>query len=157
MKLYIKQRVFSWGDKFTVKDENGTDVYRAAGEVFTWGKKLHLYDNAGQEVAFIRQKVISWLPRYYAEVNGRTIEVVKQISFFRPKYRVEGLPWRLEGDFFAHEYALIDDGGNTVMQMSKHWFTWGDSYELAIADPALAPEALCVALVVDCAVAQEQS
>ena len=27
MKLYIKQKVFSWGDKFTVKDETGRDKY----------------------------------------------------------------------------------------------------------------------------------
>ena len=25
MKLYIKERVFSWNDQFTVKDENGWD------------------------------------------------------------------------------------------------------------------------------------
>ena len=25
MKLYIKQKVFSWGDKFTVKDQDGRD------------------------------------------------------------------------------------------------------------------------------------
>ncbi len=29
MKLYIKQKVFSWGDKFTVKDEAGRDRYYA--------------------------------------------------------------------------------------------------------------------------------
>ena len=28
MKLYIKQKVFSWGDKFTVKDVNGEDLCR---------------------------------------------------------------------------------------------------------------------------------
>ena len=29
MKLYIKEKVFSWGDKFHVKDENGPDRYYA--------------------------------------------------------------------------------------------------------------------------------
>ena len=41
MKLYIKQKVFSWGDKFTVKDVNGEDRYFVEGEIFSWGKKLH--------------------------------------------------------------------------------------------------------------------
>ena len=53
MKLYIKEKVFSWGDKFTVKDENGNDKYLVQGEVFSWGKKLHVYDSVGREVAFI--------------------------------------------------------------------------------------------------------
>ena len=44
MKLYIKQKVFSWGDKFTVKDVNGEDRYFVEGEIFSWGKKLHVYD-----------------------------------------------------------------------------------------------------------------
>ena len=38
MKLYIKQKVFSWGDKFTVKDEAGRDRYYVEGEVFTFGR-----------------------------------------------------------------------------------------------------------------------
>ena len=49
MKLYIKQKVFSWGDKFTVKDVNGEDRYYVEGEIFSWGKKLHVYDMRGNE------------------------------------------------------------------------------------------------------------
>ena len=41
MKLYIKQKVFSWGDKFTVKDEFGNDKYIVEGEIFTWGVVLN--------------------------------------------------------------------------------------------------------------------
>ena len=47
MKLYIKEKVFSWGDKFTVKDAYGEDKYIVEGEVFSWGKKLHVYDRTG--------------------------------------------------------------------------------------------------------------
>ena len=65
MKLYIKQKVFSWGDKFTVKDEAGRDCYYVEGEIFTFGRKLHVYDMRGREVAFIKQEVWSWMPRYY--------------------------------------------------------------------------------------------
>ena len=43
MKLYIKQKVFSWGDKFTVKDEAGRDSYYVEGEIFTFGRKLHMH------------------------------------------------------------------------------------------------------------------
>ena len=38
VRLYIKQKVFSWGDKFTVRDENGRDRYYVEGEIFTFGK-----------------------------------------------------------------------------------------------------------------------
>ena len=42
MKLYIKQRVFSWRDRFTIKDESGNDRYAAEGEFFTWGDSYEL-------------------------------------------------------------------------------------------------------------------
>ena len=73
MKLYIKQKVFSWGDKFTVKDVNGEDRYFVEGEIFSWGKKLHVYDMCGNEVAFIQQKLFSFLPRYFVYVGDAHI------------------------------------------------------------------------------------
>ena len=81
MKLYIKQKVFSWNDKFTVKDEYGKDRYTVEGEIFSFGKKLHVYDMAGNEVAFIQQKVFSFLPRYYVFVGDTQIaEIVRKIG-----------------------------------------------------------------------------
>ena len=38
MKLYIKQKVFSWNDKFSVYDANGEERYFVEGEFFSWEK-----------------------------------------------------------------------------------------------------------------------
>ena len=38
MKLYIKQKVFSWVDRFTVFDETGADKYHVEGEFFSWAR-----------------------------------------------------------------------------------------------------------------------
>jgi len=157
MKLYLKQKVFSWRDRFFAKDEYGNDRYAVEGELFTWGKKLHIYDANGNEAAFIRQKIFSWLPRYFVEIDGRVVcEIVKEFTFFKPSYRLEGLSWRVEGDFFAHEYSLYDNN-RQIMRMSKKWFTWGDSYELDIADARDELLCLCVTLAVDCALAGSNS
>ena len=157
MTLYMKQAVFSWGDKFTVKDEYGQDRYYVQGEVFALGKKLHIYNVHGQEVAFIHQKLLSWMARYNIEIGGRPVcQVVQELALLRQKYRVEGLPWRMEGDFWAHEYELYSPSG-PVMRLSKEWFTWGDSYELDIAEPGDELLCLCVALAVDCALAAQQA
>ena len=61
MKLYIKQHIFTWGDRFSIFDENGNERYYVEGEIFTWGKKLHLYDHQGREQAFIQQEVLTFL------------------------------------------------------------------------------------------------
>lgn len=150
MKLYIKEKVFSLGDKFTVKDAFERDKYVVEGEIFTWGKKLHIYDMTGQEVAFIKQEVWSFLPRYYVFCNGRQVaEIKKEFSFLFPKYSIEGLGWEIEGSFTAHEYEIYQNG-RTIVSISKEWLTWGDSYELDILDPADEIIALAVVITIDC-------
>ena len=150
MKLYIKEKVFSWGDKFTVKDEHGYDKYVVEGEVFTWGKKLHIYDMTGREVAFIKQEVWSFLPRYYVFCGGQQVaEIKKEFTFLFPKYSIEGLGWEIDGSFLAHEYE-ITQRGRSIVTISKEWMTWGDSYELNIANPADEILALAVVITIDC-------
>lgn len=155
MKLYIKQKVFSWGAKFTVKDEAGNDRYFVQGEVFSWGRKLHVTDTSGKEVAFIQQKVLSFLPRYFVFVDGKEVaEIVKEFSFFRPKYSIEGLGWEISGDFWSHNYTITRND-NTIVKIRKEWMTWGDSYELDITDPRDETVALAVVLTIDCVMAAQ--
>ena len=150
MKLYIKEKVFSWGDKFTVKDEHGYDKYVVEGEVFTWGKKLHIYDMTGREVAFIKQEVWSFLPRYYVFCGGQQVaEIKKEFTFLFQKYSIGGLGWEIDGSFLAHEYE-ITQRGRSIVTISKEWMTWGDSYELNIANPADEILALAVVITIDC-------
>jgi len=150
VKLYIKEKVFSWGDKFTVKDELGNDKYIVEGEVFSWGKKLHVYDMRGNEVSFIKQEVWSFLPRYYVFCGDRQVaEIKKEFTLFFPRYSIEGLGWEIEGSFMAHEYE-ISQNGRSIVSISKEWMTWGDSYELDIAKPADEIVALAVVLTIDC-------
>ena len=149
MKLYLKQKVFSFGDKFFVYDENGEERYRVEGQVFSFGKKLHVYDRNEREVAFIRQKITAFMPRYYIEKNGVEIaEVVRKFTLFYPKYEIGGLGWEVDGDFFDHDYQILENG-RTVATISKQWMTWGDTYEIDIASGVDEVTALAVALVID--------
>ena len=150
MKLYIKEKVFSWGDKFFVKDETGNDKYIVQGEVFSWGKKLHVYDMMGSEVAFIKQEVWSWMPRFYVFCGERQVaEIRKEFTFFFPKYAIEGLGWEINGRFMEHDYE-ITQAGMPIVTITKEWMTWGDTYELDIRDPRDEIIALAVVLTIDC-------
>ena len=150
MKLYIKEKVFSWGDKFFVKDALGNDRYTVEGEIFTLGKKLHVYDPQGNEVAFIRQELLTFLPCFTVSTNGREIaQVKKEFSFLLPRYSIEGLGWEIEGSFLDHEYRITQNG-IPIVTITKEWMTWGDSYELDIRDPSHEILALAVVLTIDC-------
>lgn len=156
MQLFIKQKVFSWGDKFFVKNQYEEDVFYVQGEAFSIGKKLRIYDMGERELVFIKQKVLTFLPRYYIYQNEETVaEVVKKISLLKQKYIVNGLDYTIDGDFLAHEYEVKDNTGNTIMTVSKKWMTWGDTYVIDtfdIVDPAIA---VSLVVIIDACLAAE--
>lgn len=150
MKLYIKQKVFSFKDKFNVFDFNGNVKYRAEGELISFGKKLHVYDHNDREVIFIRQKLITFLPKYEVSVLGNEpVEIVKNFTFLKHEYSIPAWNIKVHGDFFAHEYS-VEQNGMVIAHMSKEWLTWGDTYGINIADGCNELLVLAVILVIDC-------
>lgn len=155
MKLFIKQKVFSWKDKFTVKDEMGADRYFVEGEIFSFGKKLHVYDAHQTERIFLQQKVWSFLPRFFVFVDGLQVaEIVKEFTFMKPKYSVLGLNWEVNGNFWAHDYEILNQG-HVVVTIKKEWLTWGDTYVLDIGDARDEINALAVVLAIDAVMSQQ--
>ena len=153
MRLYMKEKVFSWNERFTVKDENGWDKYFVEGELFSWGKKLHVYDAGHQEVAFIRQELFTLLPRYQVYLgDDLAAEIVKEFTFLLPRYSIQRLGWEIQGSFLGHDYAITKNG-RTIVTIHKEWMTWGDCYELDIARGADEIVALATVLAIDCATA----
>lgn len=156
MKLYIKQHIFTWGDQFSIYDEGGNEMFYVEGEVFTFGKKLHLYDITGKELAYIEQKLFSFLPKYHIFREGYEVaEVVKEFTFFKHEYSVNGFGWTVQGDFFDHEYAITDNG-EAVAEISKEWFTFGDAYQIDIGEGMDVVDALSVVLVIDACIDAER-
>lgn len=154
MKFYIKQKVFSWKDKFTIYNECGNEAYFVEGELFSIGKKLNLFDTNHNQLAHIHQKVLSFLPRYFIEIDGKDVaEVVKHFTLFTQKFSVTGYDWQVDGDFLAHEYRIYRDN-YTVATISKEWFTFGDAYSINITDGVEPVSVLCVVLIIDAILAQ---
>ena len=146
MRLYMKQKVFSWKDKFSIKTESGEDRYYVEGKAISIGKKLRIYDPAENELAFVNQKVVSLMPKFCVEMNGEEVAVIKKkITFLKPKYLIEGPGWEVKGDFFSHDYEIVENG-RTIVAIHKKWMAWGDSFELDIVDES--QEVLAVAVVI---------
>jgi uncharacterized protein YxjI len=156
MKLYLQQKVFSIGDKFTLYDESGAERYFVQGEVFSFGKKLHILDMAGNELAMIRQRLMTFLPRYSVEIGGTVVaEIVKKFTLFHNEYAIEGLGWTVHGNMFDHDYEICS-GNAVIARVSKQWFTFGDAYEIEISPNAHLVTALAVVLVIDACLEQQR-
>ena len=153
MRYVLKQKLFSLGDDFLIKDAEGRDVYFVDGKVFSFGDQLSFQDLEGHELAFIKQQVFSWGKTYEIVRDGTVAAVVKKELFalFHHRFTVD-VPGpddlEAEGDFTDHEYTFRR-GTRTVATVSKKWFSWTDTYGVEIEsgeDPVLI---LASAVVVD--------
>ena len=150
MKLYIKQRIFSWNDSFSVYDSMERELFTVQGALFSFGKKLTIFDRTDREIYRIEQELFRFRPRYHIVKHGEIeATVVKEFSMFKPYYTVEGPGWEVQGDFFDHDYE-ITDGGRLVASVQKQWFTWGDTYEINVDDAYDPVAVLAVAIIIDC-------
>jgi uncharacterized protein YxjI len=136
MRYVLRQKLLSWGDDFTIRDEAGNDVYFVDGKAFSIGDQLSFRDMAGHEVAFIKQKIFSWGPTYEVHRNGTVAAVVKRelFSFIHHRFTVDVPgPDDLEatGSFTDHEYTFTR-GDRAVANVSKRWFSWADTYGIEV-------------------------
>jgi len=159
MRYVMKQKFWSWGDDFVIRDENGRDVYFVDGRAFSWGDKLSFQDMQKNEVAFIRQKLLSWGPTYEITRGGQLLAVVKKKLFtlLRCRFTVD-VPGPddlvAQGSFLDHEYNF-ERHDQTVAQVSKRWFSWTDTYGVDIPHENDVLLVLASAVVIDMVCHQE--
>jgi uncharacterized protein YxjI len=153
-QLYLKQKVFSLGGKFTVKDQQEKDVYYVEGSFMKVPKTFTIMNTSRDEVALITKKTFSFLPKFFVKVNGREVLMIKkEFSFFKARYTIDAAGIEVHGNWWDMEFQVIQRG-DVVGKVSKEWFTWGDSYKVQIMDEKM--EAIIIALVVaiDCVKAE---
>ena len=138
MRYVMKQKLFAFGDDFTIRNEAGDDVFFVDGKAFSFGDQLSFRDMQGKELAFIKQKLLNFAPTYEIHRDGKVVAVVKKKLFALIHHRftvdVPG-PDDLEanGSFTDHEYTFMR-GGRTAATVSKRWFSWTDTYGVDVAD-----------------------
>ncbi|KGR75387.1 LURP-one-related/scramblase family protein [Ureibacillus sinduriensis] len=154
-KLYMKQKVFSLSGKFTVKDQLENDIYFVEGSFLQIPKTFTIMNTTRDEVALITKKVFSFLPVFFVEVDGKeAITIKKEFTFFKPRYTIDAAGIEVQGNWWDMDFQIMQHGV-MIGNVSKRWFTWGDSYEVEIFDEAM--EAVIIALVVaiDCVKADQ--
>jgi uncharacterized protein YxjI len=151
----MRQKLLSWGDDFTIRDESGGDRFFVDGKAFALGNQLSFRDPDGNELAFIRQKLLAWGPTYELYGGDGLKAVVKKDVFtlFHCSFRVD-VPGPDDlvatGDFTDHEYEFRRHDG-PVAVVSKRWFSWTDTYGVDVSPGEDDVLILAAAVVIDLA------
>lgn len=110
MRFQVRQRIFSIGDKFTIRDQDDNDYFQVAGRVLSLGDKLSLQDMSGRELYFIDQKLLKLFAEYNILSNGQIIATCKQkFSFLGSKFDITSSfgNYAVEGRPMNYNYSII--------------------------------------------------
>lgn len=100
-------------------------------------------------MGMIREKVLTWLPKFFIEIGGREVGMIKQgFTFFRDKYEVDYKGWTVQGDFLDWNYSVYQ-GTNRIIDIQKKILSWGDTYVVDITNLEDEIAALMLVLAID--------
>lgn len=156
-KLYLKQAVFTLSERFTIIDEQQTIHYTAEGSFFKIPKNFTVKNHNGQVITTITKEIFSLLPRFTVNYGGQeAITLRKELSFFKSHYSISANGIEVKGDWWDMSFDVFQNN-LPVAHISKHWFTWGDTYEIAISEPGLEELIISLVIAIDCVKADEAS
>jgi uncharacterized protein YxjI len=153
MRYVLKQKLFSIGGDFMIKDAQGNDVYFVDGKAISIGRRLIIKDMKGETEATIQQHIVSLVPAYEISRRGAPSATISK-RFFSPifdRLKVDLPGWddiEVRGDLFEHEYTFTRQG-RQVAQVSRRWISLTDSYGIDIDDQEDQVLILASAVVID--------
>ncbi|MBQ2730005.1 MAG: LURP-one-related family protein [Clostridia bacterium] len=149
MKLFFKQRFFSWFDSYDIYSESGDTVYTVKGQL-SWGHCLKIYDAYGNDVGMVKERIFSFLPKFEMYIGENYVGCIqKEFSFFRPVYNIDCNGWHIEGNFFEWDYSILDPVRGCVASVTKELLNWTDTYTITVSDPRDALHALMLVIAID--------
>lgn len=149
MRMYFKQRFFSWLDSYDVYSEGGATLFTVEGRL-SWGHCLHILDAAGNHIGTIQEKVFTFLPQFELYVGEEYLGCIrKEFSFFKPQFTLDCNDWQVDGQWLEWDYSIDSPSRGHIASITKDVFRMTDSYVIDVADPEDALGALMVVLAID--------
>lgn len=136
MRLIIKQKIFSFGDNFVIRDEMDNPILTVKGKVFSFGDKLRIYDMYGNEIFYIEQKLFKLMPQYEIWQNGNQVAYLKrEFTLFKPRINIQSVygNFTIEGKILQHNFTIYRDN-QEVAVVSKKFMSFSDTYTLDIRE-----------------------
>lgn len=150
MHIYLKQKVFAIGDKYNFTDESQQVLFQGKKPAFSL-LRMYLNDPEGKELYFVKRKLLSFMPCYRIMKNEEVLYTIKQKFGFRNNFVItdnEGNELRIQGSFYAYDFTLFL-ADKFIGAINKKIFSFGDAYDLNIADD-FDPALFCtIAMVID--------
>lgn len=132
--LYMKQKMFSIGEKFSIQNEEGDIVYKVEGSFFKIPKSFKMYDQDYRLVGTVTKEMFKLLPKFKIAVeNEPTIRIEKGFTFFKDRYRIISENVEVRGDWLDKNYEIYRDG-KSIAKVTQKWIAMTDTFEIKVID-----------------------
>ena len=154
-KLYMKQKVFSLGEKFTVTDANAKVAYSVAGSFFKIPKEFRIFDTEENEIAKITKQPFALLPKFTVEIDGQDVVTLqKKFTFLKARYSISSSAIEIRGDWWDMDFEVLANG-KRIAEINKRWISWGDTYEVTILNDDMEQLTIALVIAIDCVKSDE--
>lgn len=148
MRLYFKQRFFSWLDSYDIYDESRNVKYIVKGQL-SWGHCFNIYDTLGNKQGTVIEKKLVLLPTFEMyDSSGFVGFIRKKFSLLSNNYNINCKGWYVSGDFLGWSYKIFSSSGNLVAEVYKELHLT-DYYVIDVKNDNDALYALMLVLAID--------
>lgn len=151
MLFKIRQKMFSFGDAFTITDREDRERYQVQGKVFSLGNKLTLCDMEGEAIYYIEQQLMRLMAEYYIYQGERQVVTCKKrFALFGSKFDItsDHGNYAVEGHPLDYSYKIHRDG-ELVATVDKQFFSFTDTYGVQVMDSEDEAFILSLVIVID--------
>jgi uncharacterized protein YxjI len=111
-RFVMRQKMFSFGDDFTVTDEQGRKVFSVDGKMFRLRDTLLFKDAEGREIYKIQEKLLRVRDSMDVKRDGEVVAHVHQALYtpLRDRFQIDlagGGKLLAKGNFLYHEYRIL--------------------------------------------------
>lgn len=150
MKVFIKNKLISWGGSSHVLDESGQPVFKVKGKIFTFTKKKKMYDMQDKLLYTIRNKF--WVgfchKTIVIDAEGNKVATVKKGKWsFNNDYKILDTEneMSIDGKFFSLSSHIMKNG-QPVATITRDFSLIRDSFTLEAEEDIEFYTALVIAL-----------
>lgn len=150
----VRKQYIALGDDFWVEDESGERVFHIDGKAMRRRDTFVVETAGGEELLTLKERRLKLRKTFAIERDGNEIATVAKalVSPLGDRFSVEVAgegTLEVKGDLLDHEFTIEWEGGARMAEVSKRWFSMGDSYGVSVAsrqDPVLA---IAIAVCID--------
>jgi uncharacterized protein YxjI len=152
-RFVMRQKMFSFGDDFTVTDEQGHKVFTVDGKMFRIRDTLLFKDAEGRELYKLQEKLLRVRDSMDVKRGDQVVAHVHQARYtpMRDRFQIDlanGDKLQATGNILYHEYR-IERGDWPAAIVSKRWFRFRDTYGVEVGPQEDALLMLAITVCVD--------